>query len=297
MNPGDRPNPDPRASKAKGASKSGGNGSSDAHPDIRSQAPGRIPESLIDAAIDGEVNEDIQREIAHALRYDPVRKQELLDTTDAINALQMPISTPDFTDAVLARADRNRRFIPATWRKHVRAGRLGIAAALLMTLMSVAGLQRMYPRFTTLASHPTPVQDIELAVECDTECLTETVQEEARNLRASLIPLNKISAPGRNNHRLDIAISNRSFPSASGTQTSVQMQAVGYTQSTNRVYFVSNAQSTVMPTYRPLRLIGSDEMRNWVYNTRSFRFPANQRSATRIEVGSELIEIDVPALP
>lgn len=297
MNPGDSANSDPRAPKAKGASKSGGNGSSDAHPDIRSHAPGRIPESLIDAAIDGEVNEDIQREIAHALRYDPVRKQELLDTTDAINALQMPISTPDFTDAVLARADRNRRFIPASWRKHVRAGRLGIAAALLMTLMSVAGLQRMYPRFTTLASHPTPVQDIELAVECDTECLTETVQEEARTLRASLIPLNKMTAPGRNDHRLDIAISNRSFPSASGTQTSVQLQRVGYTQSTNTMYFVSDRQQSIMPTYRPLRLIGSDEMRTWIYGTNSERFPSSRNSATRIEVGSQLIEIDVPALP
>ena len=80
------------------------------HPDMRDDAPGRIPESLINAAMDGELDKDIQREIGDALRYDPVRRQEFHDTRDAINALRMPIDTPDLSDRVLERAHRHRRF-------------------------------------------------------------------------------------------------------------------------------------------------------------------------------------------
>lgn len=177
------------------------------HPDMRADAPGRIPESLIDAAIDGELNEDMQREIAHALRYDPMRKQELMDTADAINALQMPISVPDFAEQILARADRQRRFIPASWRKKVRAGRLGIAAVLLLTLMCVSLLQRNYPRLTTIASHPTPVRNIESAFEQGTNQLASSITAECQTIKSSVAPMaSLLQTPGRTNQRFDVTL-------------------------------------------------------------------------------------------
>lgn len=124
------------------------------HPDMRDDAPGRIPESLIDAAMDGELDPAIQKEIGNALQYDPARRQEFHDTRDAINALRMPIESPDLSDQVLERAHRHRRFIPRKLRQQVRAGRVGMAALLLVTLLGVATLQRMYPRLTTIASQP-----------------------------------------------------------------------------------------------------------------------------------------------
>ena len=159
------------------------------HPDIREDAPGRIPESLIDAAIDGELDPEIQKEIGRALKYDHTRRAQLHETKEAINALRMPVPTPDFTEQVLSRADRHRRFIPRAWRRQVRAGRLCFAGALLAGLLGISALQSQYPRLTTFASQDTPVQDIEHAMENDRAVLAKTVSDEARTLRSSFAPV------------------------------------------------------------------------------------------------------------
>ena len=142
---------------------------------MRNDAPGRIPESLIDAAMDGELDPQIQKEIGSALQYDPIRRQEFHDTRDAINALRMPIDAPDLSDRVLARAHRHRRFIPRKLRQQVRAGRVAMAALLLTTMLGVATLQRAYPRLTTLGAQPTPVANIESAVGQSGNQIAETL--------------------------------------------------------------------------------------------------------------------------
>ena len=138
-------------------------------------APGRIPESLIHAALDGEVSDDMQREIADALKYDKTRHAELLETADAIRALRSEVDAPDFASAVLGELDRSSRFIPSSWQRLVRNGRMGIAAALLLSLMCVAGLQRLYPRLTTIGAQDTPVRDVAQAVEIDAGRVEECI--------------------------------------------------------------------------------------------------------------------------
>ena len=164
------------------------------HPDMRDDAPGRIPESLIDAAIDGELDPEIQKVIGSALQYDPARRQEFHDTRDAINALRMPIESPDLSDRVLERAHRHRRFIPGTLRRHVRAGRVGISALLLVTLFGVAALQRAYPRLTTIAAQPTPVSNVESAIEQDGRQLAQTVTDDIQSFRECVEPVRGILA-------------------------------------------------------------------------------------------------------
>lgn len=150
------------------------------HPDMRADAPGRIPESLIDAAMDGELDPEIQKEIGKALQYDPARRQEFHDTRDALNALRMPIETPDLSDRVLQRAHRHRRFIPNRLRRQVRAGRVVMAAFLLTAMLSVASLQRAFPRLTTLGAQQTPVANIEQAVEHGGQQIAQTLSSELR---------------------------------------------------------------------------------------------------------------------
>lgn len=187
------------------------------HPDMRDQAPGRIPESLIDAAMDGELDAQIQKEIGHALQYDPARRQEFHDTRDAINALRMPIDMPDLSAVVLDRANRHRRFIPRKLRQQVRAGRVVMCAALLTALLGVAGLQRMYPRLTTIASQQTPVRDIEIAVEQDRNQIVNSVQNEVGALRATIRPVaglfDRIERPGMNDARYGVEIRTASISS------------------------------------------------------------------------------------
>jgi hypothetical protein len=201
------------------------------HPDMRDDAPGRIPESLINAAMDGELDKDIQREIGDALQYDPIRRQEVHETRDAINALRMPIEAPDLSDRVLDRAHRHRRFIPAKLRNHVRTGRVVMAAALLITLFGVAGLQRMYPRLTTIAAHQTPVSNVEDAIEQNTQQLAQTVTGEIKVFADCVAtPVRSLFAdslekPGNTQHNYSLAIrhtapsnseqlTNASFPAA-----------------------------------------------------------------------------------
>lgn len=282
---------------------------------MRSDAPGRIPESLIDAAIDGELNEDIQREIAHALNYDPIRKQELLDTTDAINALQMPISVPDFTNIVLARADRNRRFIPASWRRHVRAGRLGIAAALLMTLMTVAGLQHYYPRLTTIAAHPTPVLNIEQAVGDDAGKFAHSLSSEVNALREHIKPMAAIfpisSIPGNRDHNFEIAVtiqSNTPGRAPIHAASSVKVESIsgeihfaGIGRSLTAFYFLDTRHDPVYNRVEnQMNLLGSNTLppRTRLSNAGFVRTikhaPEPVSDSARRSLADEL---DVPALP
>lgn len=178
---------------------------------MRDDAPGRIPESLIDAAMDGELNPDIQREIGHALQYDHERRQQLHETRDAINALRLPVEMPDLSDRVLERANRHRRFLPRKIRAYVRAGRTGMAALLLVGLLAVAGLQRMYPRLTTIAAQQTPVHDLETAVERNSNQFAHAVNNEVNTLRTSIAPVaglfeRPIERPGNNTQRFGLAV-------------------------------------------------------------------------------------------
>lgn len=181
-------------------------------------APGRIPESLIHAALDGEVSDDMQREIADALKYDRIRHAELLETADAIRALRSDVDAPDFAGVVLGELDRSSRFIPASWRRLVRSGRMGVAAALLLSLVCVAGLQRIYPRLTTIGAQQTPVRDVAQAVEADACRVEQSIREEVQVARASMVPTKSIarfSVPGRTDFAYGVALDEQRFPERS----------------------------------------------------------------------------------
>ncbi len=271
------------------------------HPDMRCNAPGRIPESLINAAIDGELNEDIQREIARALQYDPVRKQELLDTSKAINALQMPIEAPDLTDAILIRADRHRRFIPASWRRHVRVGRLGIAACLLIGLMGIAGLQKIYPRLTTIASHPTPVLNVEEAIEQDADEFASALTNEARVIYSSVARpiVGILETPGRMDHRFEVSVESGASPGAlrkGDASNPTSFAGVGYGIAS--IYVRSEETPSFAASQSPLCVFGSSAMGRWAHASRS----SSGGRVERVSLGSvrtdrALIEFDVPSLP
>ncbi len=268
---------------------------------MRCNAPGRIPESLINAAIDGELNEDIQREIARALQYDPVRKQELLDTSKAINALQMPIEAPDLTDAILMRADRHRRFIPATWRRHVRAGRLGIAAVLLLTLMSIAGLQKLYPRLTTIASHPTPVLNVEEAIEQDADEFASALTNEARVIYSSVANpiVGILETPGRMDHRFEVSIESGASPGdLSNGDGPSRASFVGVGYGIASIYVRDHEEPSFAASQSPLCVFGSGTMGTWAHAPRPSSAGRVDRVSLRsVRTDRALVEFDVPSLP
>jgi anti-sigma factor RsiW len=165
-------------------------------------APGRIPESLIDSVLDGAVDERTRREVARALRHDPRRRRDVAETVEAISALRGPIDCPDIADGVLASLDRKHRFLSPGARRFVRRARLSGALVLLVGLVAVAGVQRAAPRFGSLAAQPTPVTDVARAMQTETAQaagqVREGVRESVRVIQASMPSLaGSLDAPGR----------------------------------------------------------------------------------------------------
>lgn len=270
------------------------------HRDTGSDAPGRIPESLIDAAIDGELDPRMSREIAHALRYDPRRSSELRDTADAINALQMPVPVPDFTHAILDRTDRHRRFIPRSWRRQVRMGRLGVAACLLLMLVGIAGLQRLYPRLTTLGTHPTPVRDIEIAVEQDRRQLATVVTHEVKAIKNSVEPMAGLfRSPGRDNFHYGVTVSSAGLASSSSLSGSDGQSPLSMTRAhpgLAAVYMLSPTHDFASDPHRPMGLIvvggRGFALAGWpIASGPDWHRSDGDRSS------AETIELDVPDLP
>ena len=142
-----------------------------------------IPDELVDAALDGEVSDELHDEIVRAMKYDRPQRERVSETLDAIDAMR-DMDGPDLRLGVLNRLDRRRVFLPGAMRRAVRAGRLGVAAAILLTLTVISGIQSLSPRFATLAPHETPVRDIASALGDDGRRAADALRDEARRAHA-----------------------------------------------------------------------------------------------------------------
>lgn len=194
-----------------GARNGSGNGPEN-HDVFDDKTPGRIPESLIDAALDGEICDQMQEEIAHALRYDHTRRAELLETSDAVRALDLDdIPMPDMQCVVLNRLDQHDRFIPRSMRRWVRTGRMAVAAGVLLGLMLVAGLQSVYPRLTTIGAQATPIDDVATAVQEDAHRVVTGLESGVNQMRATLSPFEGFltSQRGTSNQTVSLTIDQR----------------------------------------------------------------------------------------
>lgn len=140
----------------------------------------RIPDELIDAALDGEVCDELHDEIVHALRYDKTKHEEVAQTLTAIGSLRdMPHDMPDLQIAVLNKLDDSKLFLSAPLRRWVRTGRLAFAAAFLLGLMVVSAIQTVSPRFATIGTPSTPIEDVAKAVGDDSRELAGRVEHDA----------------------------------------------------------------------------------------------------------------------
>jgi hypothetical protein len=177
------------------------------------QQPGRIPESLIDAALDGELCDRMSDEIAHALRYDKQRRAELLETTEAIRSMRdEDLGVPDFQLSVLNALDKHDKFIPRTLRKSVRLGRLAVAAGFLLGLMGVAALQSLYPRLTSISAPDTPVLNVTQSIEDDATHLARQVETKLESARANLSPLTTFIGAPRQTQSINLTLAAEAHP-------------------------------------------------------------------------------------
>jgi len=146
---------------------------------------GRIPDSLIDAVIDGEVDDRARREILSAARRHPQQRRELVETSNLLEALRAPVAGPDLTNTVVAEAHRRRRFIPARVQRMVTRSRMAVAASVLLALMCYVGASRAWPDAAVFNTSTAPIASVERSMAQDAQRAISTVTE----VRASLTPL------------------------------------------------------------------------------------------------------------
>lgn len=146
---------------------------------------GRIPDSLIDAVIDGEVDDRARREILSAARRHPQQRRELAETTSLLEALRSPVAGPDLTDAIVAEAHRRRRYIPARVQRMVTRSRLAVAASVLLALMCYVGASRAFPDAGLFNTSPAPIARVAESVASDAQRAMTSVTE----VRAAIAPL------------------------------------------------------------------------------------------------------------
>lgn len=124
--------------------------------------PAGTPDHLVDAFFDRELDPQRSRDLLAGLKHDAPRSEEIARTQRMLSMLRRtPMraerAEDDLVDAILARVDRKRRFLPDFWRRFVTAGRLATAATVLLAGMGVAVLGRTHPEMLRLAPQPAPI--------------------------------------------------------------------------------------------------------------------------------------------
>ncbi|MFU8830031.1 MAG: anti-sigma factor family protein [Phycisphaerales bacterium] len=116
---------------------------------------GRVPDELIDAILDGEVDRADSREMFERLRSDPSVAGDLNATRRAIGALKKPVAAPDFTDRVLGEVAKKRGgWLSHRDRRRVGYGRIAAAALVVLTVGGLYTVERMKPGTLEVVEQP-----------------------------------------------------------------------------------------------------------------------------------------------
>lgn len=135
----------------------------------RRRDPGRIPDRLVDAYFDRELDEGSRDRLLGAMLGDPDRAEELAGIRRAINRLREPVAAPDLTERVLARVGRRRGFLSRRVRRLVRGGRLTAVACLLAVVLGVVVIERIAPGALRLTPRSRPISAVVEAGRADAE--------------------------------------------------------------------------------------------------------------------------------
>ena len=148
----------------------------------------RISRDELDRLFDRELDSCERRDLVGRLARDPEALDEVNDVRGIVNTMRLrPGETPDLTHAVLDRLDDERGFLSPRSRRRVKAGRLAVAATVLLGLLGVSIAHRVAPERFRLHEQPTPVADLGNAVRDDSiegrRTLAAAVQEFASSTK------------------------------------------------------------------------------------------------------------------
>jgi hypothetical protein len=119
-----------------------------------------IPQDLVDAFFDRELDEGSRERFFKMLRSDLETCAQVARTQRMLSQLREEIDAPDLTGRIMGELSARNRFLPGRLRTLVKAGRLAVAASLLLGVLGIAVAHRYHPEYFRLASEPTPVSDV-----------------------------------------------------------------------------------------------------------------------------------------
>jgi len=138
----------------------------------------------LDRYFDGDLSALRRRRLLEDLAGE--RCEEVVRTNHALFRLKQPVDSIDVTDVVLQRVHARRAFLPRQLRSMIRAGRLGMAAVLLLSISSVVLLQRYNPGAIRLTAPDAPLSAVLEQSEQDTTAGLDTLSGGLDSIKRSL---------------------------------------------------------------------------------------------------------------
>lgn len=128
--------------------------------------PERVPDELIDAFFDGDLDDSGKRSLFDGLTRDASAAEKFARTMFLVESMRRPVEdkcdlpTPDFTRSVLSEVDRRRNWMAPRARRLVSFGRYAAAASLLVMLGGALIVRRANPDAVMLADRPAPLTNV-----------------------------------------------------------------------------------------------------------------------------------------
>lgn len=166
--------------------------------------PGAIPEELVDAFFDRELDEGSRERFFQSLRADLPRCAEVAKTQRIVSMLREPIAAPDFTGRIMGELRDRRAFVPARARRMIVTGRWAAAACIAMGVLAVALTQRYAPDALRLVPQPKPVTQVITSGSSDA---AQSAQRLADIISARVLPEAVAGGGGRGQRMVDLSLS------------------------------------------------------------------------------------------
>lgn len=139
----------------------------------------RIPDELVDAFFDDEIDEEASRAFMRDLRDDHETARQVVSTNSALESLRRPVSTPDFTGSIMDRVHGKSPWLSGRQFAMLGHWRLAAAACVLVLMTGAFLAQRMAPGAVSFTQRDAPVSQL-------AETLPVTTSDIARTVNVSL---------------------------------------------------------------------------------------------------------------
>ncbi len=120
----------------------------------------RIPDELVDAFFDGDLDEPASREFMKDLREDPATARDVVSMNTALEALRRPVPSPDFTSSIMDTVHGRTPWLSVRQFPMVAQWRAAAAVLFLGLMCAAFFVQRVAPDRTSFTPVSAPITGV-----------------------------------------------------------------------------------------------------------------------------------------